>query len=125
MNIYSKVNHMSISMFVHIILFYELYNYLDVLFRDGSFQVFTWIQVFSLGCTSISDYYIWLFFNVFYVQLLFLSSVFCICLISGTLCKHVCKAFKVTLFENKVYKQTNKAYTNAHTDASESRPMTS
>ena len=32
------------------------------------------------------------------------SLCFCICFISGTLCK---QAFKVTLIENKVYKQTN------------------
>ena len=65
------------------ILFYELYNYFDVLL-----------------CRTLK--------KKIYLQLLVLPSVFCICFISGTLCKQVCKAFKMTLFENKVYKQTNK-----------------
>ena len=46
----------------------------------------------------------------------FISSVvFGIYFISGTLCKQVCKAFKVTVIENKVYKQTNSLVdANAH-----------
>ena len=61
-----------------------------------------------MNCTIIVMYYLQLF--VFII-------CFCICFISGNLCKQVCEAFKVTLIKNKVYKQTNLEICQAQTVA--------